>query len=98
MLPKPVRDNSREREREIDPGWKLLPCCSKKVITGWKKEKVSQAESGKLRRRTGRTVAGLLLTDNLSVLEEQAGGREEVDNLTFVDRTDTAIQMYCWYW
>ena len=34
-----------EREREIDPGWKLLPCCSKKVITGWKKEKVSQAES-----------------------------------------------------
>ena len=45
MLPKPVRDNSREREREIDPGWKLLPCCSKKVITGWKKEKVSQAES-----------------------------------------------------
>ena len=33
-------------------------------------------------------MAGLLLTDNLSVLEEQAGGREEVDNLTFVDRTD----------
>ena len=33
-------------------------------------------------------MAGLLLTDNLSVLEEQAGGREEADNLTFVDRTD----------
>ena len=59
----------------------------------WKKEKVSQAESGKLRRRTGRTVAGLLLTDNLSVLEEQAGGREEVDNLTFVDRTDMATDV-----
>ena len=41
-------------------------------------------------------MAGLLLTDNLSELEEEV----EEDILTFLDWTDTETQMqsYCWCW
>ena len=89
MLPEPVPDNSRERERERE----RERCCVDPAGQGscgfspaWKKEKVSQAETwcGKLRTgggRTGRTMAGLLLTDNLSELEEEV----EEDTLTFLD-------------
>ena len=75
MLPKPVPDNSRERERETE----VLTRQAREAAgfpPAWKKEKVSQAESQQWkaadcgRQDCGRTVAGLLLTDNLSGLEE----------------------------
>ena len=73
MLPKPVPDNSRERETEV------LTREAREAAgfsPAWKKEKVSQAESQQWkaadcgRQDCGRTVAGLLLTDNLSGLQE----------------------------
>ena len=74
----------------------LLPGRKRK----FRKPRVS---SGKLRTVGGRTVAGLwqdyywqiIYRDWRSTRRQEE--EEEEDNLTFVDRTDTALQMHYWY-